>query len=350
MLISNPAMFETFYGNLARRRRQWYAGRPGARRRLARPVVSIGNLSVGGSGKTPLVATLARWLIADGEKPAILSRGYARQSREEGVVVVCDAQRILADLARAGDEPLMLARTLEDVVVLVSSDRYLAGHMAEVCFGCTVHLLDDGFQHVALERDLSLLLVDPEDVDNPRLLPTGRLREPLSAASAADAVVVATQSADEVRRVADRLGVPRMFGLRRQLGAPKLVEPFGQPFAGAPGARVVAVAGVARPARFFDDLRRTGWTVATELTFRDHHNFTRRDVDNIVRAAHAAQAAAVMTTEKDVMRLLPLRPIPVPVVWLPLAVTIDPETGFRTWLRERIAAARHRDSVSGIPH
>ena len=118
------SFISTLYGELARQRRLWYARHPDARRRLARPVISIGSLTVGGSGKTPVVAHVAKLLLAIGERPAILSRGYDRQAPADGVVVVHDAERVRADLARAGDEPLMLARALAGASVLVSTDRY----------------------------------------------------------------------------------------------------------------------------------------------------------------------------------------------------------------------------------
>src|SRR4051812_35187847 len=147
------------YAAVARRRRERYAGRPDLRRRLRRPVISVGNLAVGGRGKTPMVATITRVLLEMGERPAILSRGYARTHYEDGVVVVRDAAGIRSDLGRAGDEPLMLARQLEGAAVLVSSERYLAGRVAEHHLGATVHVLDDGFQHLQLDRDVDILLI-----------------------------------------------------------------------------------------------------------------------------------------------------------------------------------------------
>src|SRR5687768_14277849 len=162
-------------------RRAWYARHPEARRRLSSPVISVGNLAVGGSGKTPVVAMLARWLVSRGERPAILTRGYGRRHAADGVLVVSDRDRVIEPVARSGDEPQMLARALAGVPVLVSSNRYLAGRLAEGRFDCTVHLLDDGFQHFALERDVDLLLVSRDDLDD-TVLPGGRLREPLEAA------------------------------------------------------------------------------------------------------------------------------------------------------------------------
>jgi len=205
------AIASQLYSALARLRRTNVETTPGASRRLNRPVVSIGNLVVGGSGKTPLAALVARLLAEAGERPAVLSRGYARTDPDDGVTIVSDGQRLRADLARAGDEPLLLARSLPGVAVLVCADRYLAGCLAEQHLGATVHVLDDGFQHMQLERDVNLLIVDRADVERPRLLPSGRLREPLSAARAADAVLVTGAEGDQVAEVArlEALGATR---------------------------------------------------------------------------------------------------------------------------------------------
>src|SRR4029079_6954208 len=151
-------------GAVALARRRYYTDRPDSRRRLTKPVISVGNLTVGGSGKTPLVAYLAARLLERGWHPSILSRGYGRAYVADGVVVVSDGRTVLADLARSGDEHLMLARQLPGVAVLVSPNRHLAGRLAEARFGCDVHLLDDGFQHFVLERDIDLLVVGPDDV------------------------------------------------------------------------------------------------------------------------------------------------------------------------------------------
>ncbi|HEX6464161.1 MAG TPA: tetraacyldisaccharide 4'-kinase, partial [Vicinamibacterales bacterium] len=182
-------MISTIYAAAAGYRRRYYARRSHLQRRLSRPVISIGNLAVGGRAKTPMAAVVAGRLLARGERPAILSRGYGRPDAPDGVVVVRDPDGIRADADRAGDEPLMLARQLDGVTVLVAPDRYLAGRLAEYHFGCTVHVLDDGFQHFALHRDADLVAVAPEDLTDARTLPAGRLREPIEAASAADAFV-----------------------------------------------------------------------------------------------------------------------------------------------------------------
>jgi tetraacyldisaccharide 4'-kinase len=330
------------YGRVAHARRHWYARRPWLRRRLRRPVISVGNITVGGTGKTPLVAHLASVLLAMGERPAILSRGYARPHPVDGVVLVSDGRAIRADLRRAGDEPLMLARAVPEAIVAVAADRHLAGRLAEARAGCTVHLLDDGFQHCKLERDVDLLVVDPADLTGPRLLPAGRLREPLGAARLADAVIVLAESDDDAAEVGRRLGVEPAFRAVRRIDAPRLIEPDGRVVSPAAGTRVLAFAGVARPARFFVELKDAGWMVAGELAFPDHYRYSARDVRRILDAARDARAVMLLTTEKDLMRLLAFRPLPMPLGWVPLQMTVEPAASFREWLAGRLADARER--------
>jgi tetraacyldisaccharide 4'-kinase len=309
-------------------RRTWYEQRPHTRRRLDRPVISVGNLVVGGSGKTPVVAALARLLTDMGQRPAVLSRGYARRKNADGVVVVSDGTRILEPVDRSGDEPQMLAQALQGTPILVSSDRYLAGRMAEQRFGATVLILDDGFQHYQLARTIDMLLVSPADLAD-RVLPSGRLREGLDAARVADAVLV-SGSDDDVARVSQALQVPTAFKVSARFGG---LRPLGEGEAPVPpGARVAAVAGIARPERFFRALREQGWNVVAEMAFPDHHWFTTKDLASINDTAQAVQARIVVTTEKDAAR------IGEQAWWaaLPMHVVIEPEPQFSTWLRERL--------------
>jgi tetraacyldisaccharide 4'-kinase len=328
------------YGLIAHARRRWYAARPWLGHRLERPVVSVGNVTVGGTGKTPIVAHLATVLIGMGERPSILSRGYAREAPLDGVVLVSDGRSIRADLRRAGDEPLMLARSVPGAIVSVSPNRYLAGRLAECRVGSTVHLLDDGFQHFELERDVDLLVIDPADLADPRPLPFGRLREPLEVARLADAAIVSAATPSEAEDAGRRLGVARVFRAVRSAEAPRLIEPAGRVVTPAAGTRVLAVAGIARPARFFAELKEAGWVVTGELPFPDHYRYAARDVERIVRAARDARAVMVLTTEKDLVRLLPLRPIPIPLAWVPLRMSVEPAAEFRAWLGARLAEAR----------
>ena len=158
-------------------------------RRSSRPVISVGNLAMGGRGKTPTVAAVAQLLVDAGERPAILSRGYGRRAPIDDVVVVSDGTHVLADLDRSGDEPLMLARTVPGAAVLVCDVRAAAAALAEARYNVTVHLLDDGFQHRSLKRDVDIVVVRPEDLRG-RRVPFGRLRSSPRALARAGAVLV----------------------------------------------------------------------------------------------------------------------------------------------------------------
>jgi tetraacyldisaccharide 4'-kinase len=330
-------VLSALYAAIARRRREFYAARPDLRRRLRRPVISVGNIAVGGRGKTPTVASIARSLLTFGERPAILSRGYARRRADDGVVVVRDPGGIRADLDRSGDEPLMLARQLHGVSILSSSDRYLAGCLAEHHLGATVHILDDGFQHLQLDRDIDLVIVSGDDLEaGARTLPSGRLREPPDTLLAADAVLAADD------RVLSLGPTPRhapfeVFRMRRAMGAPTSGADAGSQ---GSAVRSLAIAGIARPEEFFDGLRAAGHELMRTTVVRDHHRYSRADVDRMFREARAAGADQVLTTEKDYVRLLPFRPFPMPVLWVPLTMEPEPLPEFRRWLTVALAGAR----------
>lgn len=319
-------MMSALYAAAARRRREWYAARPDARRRLRHPVVSIGNIAAGGRGKTPFAASVARMLLEMGERPAILSRGYARTDPRDGVVVVRDAWGMRADVARAGDEPFMLARQVPGAVVVVSPDRYLAGRLAEHHLGATVHVLDDGFQHFQVDRDIDIVLVTGEDLTS-ETFPRGRLREPADVLIAADAIIVLDDA--EVPP-----GHAPVFRARRTIGRTVFEGPSPEP------SPVFALAGIADPAGFFATLRDAGLEVAATRAFRDHHPYTSREVARIFDEAAARGAGSVVTTEKDYVRLLPFRPFRRPVGWVPLTMEPEPADAFRVWLRTSMASAR----------
>ena len=303
-------------------------------------MISIGALAVGGSGKTPLTANVANTLVAMGERPAVLSRGFGRAEPTDGVVVVRDMERVVGDLATAGDEPWMLAQALDSVAVVVAADRYLAGRLAETHLGATVHLLDDGFQHLKLERGTDLLVVSPADVDDPVVLPSGRLRERLATARHAHAVLVDDGSDDRRAWVAERLGLSRCFEVRRHIGPAEVASPHSEPGKLGPGARVIAVAGIARPERFFDDVRAAGFDLAHTLVFRDHHRYSPRDATRIQSEARTARAQAILTTEKDGVRLQAWLPFEPPLATVPLTLTVAPADMFQAFLADRLAAEK----------
>jgi tetraacyldisaccharide 4'-kinase len=325
------------YGAAASWRRRWYAATPSRVSRLSRPVVSVGNLRVGGTGKTPAVAAIAQLLLDLGERPAILSRGYARQQPSGGVTIVSDGSQVLADVAHAGDEPLLLARTLPRVPVLVCSDRHRAGRVAETDLAATIHLLDDGFQHVQLWRDVDLLLTDERDLVD-KVLPAGRLREPLGNAAVAHAVIAPAATHEAGQKLATRLGVPDAFTLMRKLGAP--MQLGSDEVDVARSAAMFAVAGIAGPDRFFGDLAAAGFNVVGTRTFRDHHVFNASDVTAVVDTARRAGAMAIVTTAKDAVRLERLDLSAMPFLVVPLRASIEPAEEFKAWLAARLAAAR----------
>jgi tetraacyldisaccharide 4'-kinase len=313
-------LLDVLYGQVMRLRRRRVERQPQLQRCLARPVISVGNLSVGGTGKTPVVAAIAQRLIDSGERPSILSRGYARIDAPDGVVVVSDGHSIQATIERAGDEPLMLARQVPRAAVCVSPDRYLAGTLAEHQLGCTVHILDDGFQHIALARNLDVLVTTIGEIPNGRMMPLGRLREPIDAAARAHFLVVTDATSGAASAEAWSLGIQQSCGAARHLAAPVPVVGNRNP---GTGIRVLAIAGIAHPQRFFDALKSAGWDVVETMAFKDHHRYTVADIAAIDAKAKSANAEAVFTTDKDAVRLDELS-LPFGVCRVPLIVEFDP--------------------------
>jgi len=299
-----------------------------ARRRLRGPVISVGNLSVGGSGKTPVVARVAEILRDEGFPVAILSRGY-RGSFAGRALVVGEGDGPVAAAAEAGDEPAMLARQLKGVVVAVGRRRVDAGRMVESRFGPRVHVLDDGFQHLRLVRDLDLLCLDAADLSD-RPLPAGRLREWPAAASRADLFLLTGASPGEAEVLVSRFGPERTFRVTRCVAGF-----FGLDGATRPAPRrPFLLAGIARPERFEADARARCGETAGRAFFADHYAFRADDLADVARRARAAGADAVLTTAKDAVRL-PAPPPEPPVVVMRIAAQIADEGR----LRERLLAA-----------
>jgi tetraacyldisaccharide 4'-kinase len=248
-------------------------------KRLAGAVVSVGNISTGGSGKTPFVLLLGELLKARGIKFDVLSRGYGRQTR--GALSV-DPAGTPHDF---GDEPLLIARRLQ-VPVFVGEDRYEAGRMAEAKFGPQLHLLDDGFQHRSLARDFDIVLVTPQDATD-RLLPAGRLREVVHSLHRADAIVLASGAAPESFPLQDKL----VWRIHRGI-LPQHVPP-----------RPVVFCGIARPRSFVQQLRAANIEPAAEAFYRDHHAYCERDVRELLQLKRQSEAGGFLTTEKDAINL-----------------------------------------------
>jgi tetraacyldisaccharide 4'-kinase len=302
-------------------------------RRLGWPVVSIGNLSTGGAGKTPLTIALARLLAARGVYVDVLSRGYGRTSQLAARVP------IKGSAVEFGDEPLLIARAA-GVPVFVAPQRYDAGVMAEAEaemlaeHGSTarlrVHLLDDGFQHRQLARDLDILIVNREDWQD-TLLPAGNLREPLRAARRAS--VIAIPAGDLM--LEDGLRAWGWQGpvwrLHRKMEVPPLDGP------------VMAFCGIARPGQFFSGLTEAGVAVLVCHVFRDHYSYSPGDVEWLLKKARAAGATAVISTEKDAVRLGKLAaafPADLPLKTVGLMTSIEGEAEAADWLLARLNAPK----------
>ena len=297
---------------------------PQRQRRVSRPVISVGNLSMGGTGKTPVVAALARHLLEIGERPSILSRGYGRAENIDGVVVVCDGASVRAGVDESGDEPLMLARQVPRAVICVSPERYLAGALAESAFGCTMHVLDDGFQHVELARSLDILVTTIGEIPNGKVIPAGRLREPIDAAARAHLLVVSDAIAGAASAEAWRLGIQQSCGAARRLGPPIRLSSDATDPVDPRDLGVLAIAGIAHPDRFFDSLKAAGYTLVGEMRFRDHHRYTVNDVAAIHAQLETSGADIVLTTDKDAVRLEGFAPLPFAIYRVPLVVEFDP--------------------------
>ena len=269
----------TIYGGVVGARNSLYDRGVVRTRGLIGPVVSIGNLSTGGSGKTPFVLMLGELLKARGIKFDVLSRGYGRATR--GALPV-DPAGTPHDF---GDEPLLIAQRLQ-VPVFVGESRFEAGRIAEAKFGPQLHLLDDGFQHRALARDFDIVLLTSQDGED-RLLPAGRLREPLRSLRRADAVVLPGDAAPEKFPLEGKL----VWRVRRGI-LPQHVPP-----------RPVVFCGIARPQTFIQQLRAANIEPAAEAFYRDHHAYREKDIRELLALKQQSDAGGFLTTEKDAINL-----------------------------------------------
>ena len=310
MKISQNAVLLAFleapaflFGLGARIRRRLY-GLPGAVRRADLPVISVGNLTVGGTGKTTIVAWLVRRLQERGRNPAVVSRGYLGRAGR-GPLLVSRGEGPRVEVRVSGDEPYLLARSLPGAIVVAGSDR-LEGCRAALEAGADVVVLDDGFQHLRLGRDLDLVLLDAHSpFGNYRLLPAGSLREPASGLRRADVVLITRSRSKESFEVLERVvrryhrEVPILLSGHRCSG---FVDYDGN--AVDRPSRVVAFCGIGNPDAFVTDVENQGVQMAAFRPFRDHHAFTAEDWRALVELA-SAHDASLLTTEKDLVRLTP---------------------------------------------
>jgi tetraacyldisaccharide 4'-kinase len=315
-------------------------------KRLDATVISVGNITVGGTGKTPLVQYIARYLAEQYRSVAILTRGYGRASGGRRVLNDTKATASEREASRLssyrefGDEPLMLARALPEIPVVIEQKRYEGGRWAERELGAEVLILDDGYQHLALARDLNLLLLDATDpFGGFEMAPFGRLREPVYAVKRADAVIItrADRPFDQgltLRVIRDLCGdgvpVIYVYSSIKELRHLPTSEVYGvEDFA---GWNMAAVCGIGNPAAFTEDILRAGMQVAVERFFSDHHAFTQEELDAVIAEARQAGADAVITTEKDAVRLEGLTSGDFPVYAARLEIESDDEVKLKSLL------------------
>ena len=276
-------------------------------RHLARPVVSVGNITVGGTGKTPLVAYVAHILLRRGWKPSILTRGYGRRNKAEMIVLAPGKGRD-GDVQEIGDEQALLAQTLPEVPIVICADRFRGGKAAEERFQVDAHILDDGFQHLPLARTVDVLALDAtQSLSDWNLLPAGRQREPLSALRRAQIVVLTrTDSANSQTLQALVFKVhpaAQIFRSRTSLlGWREALNGEAISIDDIRTQKVAAFCAIGNPRAFFTDLRRWGFRLAAEDVFPDHHVYTGEEIQRLVAGARKNGAAALLTTQKDAVK------------------------------------------------
>jgi tetraacyldisaccharide 4'-kinase len=268
-------------------------------------VISVGNLTTGGTGKTPAVKMLAKWVLEEGFRVAILSRGYGGEYATK-VFVVSDGKRIIAGPEKTGDEPYLLAHGLKEVPVIVSRNRYSAGLFAFREFGSNFFILDDGFQHIGLKRDMDIVLVDTASpFGNGHLLPWGPLREPIGHIKRADAIIFTRSENKTVENRNEGLfnGIVQFRGAHIP---DKLILPFEHreaPPEELKGKRITAFAGIARPVAFKNTLSKLGAEMLSFKRFRDHHPYTGYEINELKEEKERLGADYLITTEKDWVRI-----------------------------------------------
>lgn len=317
-------------------------------------VISIGNLTVGGTGKTPIVEVFARTLQQSGRKVAILSRGYRKEEdpllkrlwrvltfdvQETPPRVVSDGKHLLLDAALSGDEPFMLAQNLPEVAVIVDANRVKAGQYAIKKLGCDTLILDDGFQYLHLKHRLDIVLVDRTNpFGNRRLLPRGILREPISNIHRAGFIFITKSNGDGAQELKQLL---RRYNPHAEISECRHSAKYLQDIYTKErisldylkGLPVAAVSGIASPKGFEDELIRLGARVLYHKRYADHHRYTQLEIIDVINKGLQRGAKIVVTTEKDAVRFPMLERRDLPLYFL--RVEIEMLSGadeFRAWI------------------
>ncbi|MGA2954532.1 MAG: tetraacyldisaccharide 4'-kinase [Thermodesulfobacteriota bacterium] len=344
VLLAPLGLLSFFYGWVLKARVFLYRRGIYKTHSLPCKVISVGNITLGGTGKTPFVSLLAEMVWKRGYRTAVLSRGY--QGKFEGPYgIVSDGERVLMDAAQAGDEPYLLAEKLKGVPVIVGRERWVAGQFAVDQFQTEVAILDDGFQHLSLRRDLNLLLVDSScPFGNQKLFPRGVLREPLNQISRADAIILTKAKIDDnikiLKKKFSSLGlkipifrVDYKPGEVRVVGVEKSFPPES-----LSGRKVLAFSGIARPESFEKTLLELKTEIASFEIFPDHHKYRVENMNRLQDQASRSEVEAIVTTEKDLVRLKNLIPVSFPLWTLSVGHVFQGEDQylFEAFLWERL--------------
>ncbi len=310
-------------------------------RRLDALVISVGNITVGGTGKTPMVAYIGQYLLREGYRIAVLTRGYKRESK--GRRVLHDSrQHTEKNLSylEYGDEPLMLARLLPQASIVIDKNRYDSGRWVIENHGTEILLLDDGYQHLKVHRDLNILLLDATDpFGGAAIAPLGRLREPLAELKRADVVLItrtnkSLDKASTLRIIAShcRVGTPVFFFSTAIVHFRNLTT--GEIFNAAEftGKKVAVLCGIGNPQAFVDDLCRLDLSITLENRCADHHAYSQNDVDTVIKAAQQGGVEIIITTEKDAVRLEALQHTGMPIYAAVLQMRSENEAEFQRLL------------------
>lgn len=323
------------YGGIVAARNRLYGGGVLKQQKLPRPVISVGNLTVGGTGKTPTVIFIARLLKNHGYRPAVLSRGYGG-SASAPVNVVSDGNRTMMEWREAGDEPILIARAIPGIPVLTGTRRLLTGRAAVETFGADILILDDGFQHRSLFRDIDIVLLDAaRPFGNGFLLPRGPLREHPDSLSRAD-IILRTGGAENEEPLRRNSSLPSFRAIHKPQGLAAGGTKRIETAAALSGQKVFAFAGIGSPEAFRRSLTELGAAVVGFRVFPDHHPYDLSDIENLRRLTAKSGATLIVTTEKDGVRLVDFPDFLAELFMLRIAMEIIPEEPFAGLIFSRL--------------
>ena len=313
--------------------------------KLPCPVISVGNITAGGTGKTPCVIMLARMLQSHGFKPAILSRGYGGKTTKS-VNIVSDGKNILLDSKTAGDEPFLMAQSLRSIPIFVGPQRIKTGVTAINRFGANVLICDDAMQHRQIFRDINLVLLDsPDPLGNGHVLPRGKLREPIAGLGRASAFLLTradeTPDTDSINNKLTQIGnIPIFTSIHKLKDVIKGDYSDKRPIAGLKGKKVCAFCGIAKPDSFKKSLLAAQCHILSWDTFPDHHNYSRAELEIIKNKFYNYEADLIITTQKDGMRLQNFAEFLSIIHMMRIEMEITPSReSFDNFILDRLAAA-----------